>query len=90
MHMFIAVVHSETALNPLRHKPLGVFLQNAAVHNDAEAGGAGARGTVEVLDTFLHPDDPRTLANGCVDNLRDKVRAAENDDDFGRFGNRIE
>jgi hypothetical protein len=33
-----------TLSNPIRHKPLGVFFQDAAVLNHKQVGGAGARG----------------------------------------------
>jgi hypothetical protein len=61
------------------------FFGDAAVHDDEEAGTAGALGGLLVFDSFLHPDRARANADRGVYNFRNKFRSAKNIHDVDFF-----
>src|SRR5579862_158251 len=78
-------VGSGPLLHSLRHKPLGVFLQNAAIHNNFHAGGTGTLGSLLMDDAFLHPHHLGALGDRRLHYFRDKLRTPENDHNVKRF-----
>lgn len=63
-----------------------MFLQDAEVHHDEDAGLAGLFGGQFVDYTFLHPDSWDFQLYGLVDNLLHKLGSAEDVHDIDFWG----
>jgi hypothetical protein len=69
---------------------VSVFDENAAVHDDADAGLLGTGGCFQMDDAELYPEIFQAEGNHFVDDGRDKSRQAEDVDDVGLEGKRGE
>src|SRR5437762_10572541 len=65
--------------NALRHKPLGMLLQNTVVLHHLKPSLPGAVRSFLIANALLHPDHLRSFADGSVHHLGDELRATEND-----------